>query len=217
MTIIDLIKQMFSATDEQINAFSEAMKTNSIFTTSHENMDVRYPKLKGEHETVTKQYGEAQKLIEEMKKATKDQEGLQGKITTYEGTIQQLQTQLQQEKINSAIKVGLLSEKALDVSYLTYKLKEKLAEDGETLTLDDNGNIKGWSDKLAGLKTQFPTFFEAASGADDDGYQVYDPNKLKKGDGGEQTVTKERFMAMGYEERLALKQKNENAYKQLVK
>ena len=39
----------------------------------------------------------------------------------------------------------------------------KLKEKGE-LALDEDGKIKGWDDKIAALKTQFPTQFEAAKG-----------------------------------------------------
>ena len=99
-------------------------------------------------------------LIADLKKGTKGNEELQGKITTYETQVADLQAELQETKIKSAIKVALLSEKAVDVDYLTFKLNEKLKEKGETLELDENENIKGWDDKLSGLKTQFPTMFE---------------------------------------------------------
>ena len=73
--------------------------------------------------------------------------------------------------MKSAIKVCIkLSEKAVDVDYLTYKLNEKLKEKDEKLELDENDNIKGWNDKISGLKTQFPTMFESAS-AGGDGYK----------------------------------------------
>ena len=103
----------------------------------------------------------ANNLIAELKKGTKGNEELQGKITGYESQVQQLQAELQETKMKSAIKVALLSEKAVDVDYLTFKLNEKLKEKGETLELDENDNIKGWNDKLSGLKTQFPTMFES--------------------------------------------------------
>lgn len=106
----------------------------------------------------------ANNLIAELKKGSKGNEELQGKITQYETTVADLQKQLQETKVKSAIKVALLSEKAVDVDYLTFKLNEKLNEKGETLELDENDNIKGWDDKLSGLKTQFPTMFETASG-----------------------------------------------------
>lgn len=96
-------------------------------------------------------------LIEGLKKSEKGNEALQGKITEYESKMQQLQKQLADTQLDYAIKVGLLEAKALDVDYLTFKLKEK----GE-LALDDNGKVKGWEDKLAALKTQLPTQFETA-------------------------------------------------------
>ena len=214
MNIIEILQQIFSATDEQTNSFSEAMKKNGIYTTSHENMDVRYPKLKGEYDSLNSQYGEANKLIEDMKKSTKGQEALQGKISAYESQVQQLQAELQQTKIDAAIKVGLLSEKAVDVGYLTYLLKEKAAKDGETLTLDDAGEVKGWKEKLEALKTEKPNMFESA-GDNADGYQVYKPNALHKPDKNEQPINKDTFRGMGYEQRLALKEKNPTLYKQL--
>ena len=121
----------------------------------------------------------ANNLIAQLKKDTKGNEDLQGKITGYETQVTDLQAQLQETKIKSAIKVALLSEKAVDVDYLTFKLNEKLKEKGEALELDENDNIKGWDDKLTGLKTQFPTMFESASG---DGYRVHGDGKLPDGD-----------------------------------
>lgn len=124
----------------------------------------------------------ANDLIAQLKKDTKGNEELQGKITQYEQQNVQLQEQLKETKIRSAIKVALLSEKAVDVDYLTYKLNEKLKEKGETLELDENDNIKGWNDKLAGLKTQFPTMFESTS-KDGGGYTRMDDGKLPGSEG----------------------------------
>ena len=106
----------------------------------------------------------ANSLIAELKKGTKGNEELQGKITGYESQVAQLQSQLQETKIKAALKVALLSEKALDIDYLTFKVNEKLKGEGKSLELDENENIKGWDDLLSGLKTQFPTQFEKASG-----------------------------------------------------
>jgi len=105
----------------------------------------------------------ANALIEDLKKGTKGNEELQGKITGYETQVQQLQAQLAETQMESAIKVALLSEKAIDVDYLTYKLNEKLKEDGKTLELDENGNIKDWKSYSDGLKTQFPNMYESSS------------------------------------------------------
>lgn len=202
--------------ENAITGVLDDMKANKLFLSSEENMDIRYGKLKTQHDGVSKQLEEANALIETLKKDTKGQEAAQAKITANEQQVSKLTEELEKTKLDAAIKVGLLAAKAQDVDYLTYKLREKLAHDGETLTLDDNGDIKGWEDRLNGLKTQFPTMFESDEGSGD-GYQIFEPNKLKRGDGGEAAPTRESFRAMSYEERVALKQKNEKLYKQLAK
>ena len=141
----------------------------------------------------------ANDLIAELKKGTKGNEELQGKITGYESQVEQLQAELNETKIKSAIKVALLSEKAVDVDYLTFKLNEKLKENGETLELDENDNIKGWTDKLSGLKTQFPKMFESAGGGK---YKPFGDNRLPDGDN--DTPSEPKTLAE------ALKQKYEN-------
>ncbi len=49
---------------------------------------------------------------------------MQSKINDYEATVENLQKQLAETKLKSAVKVALMSEKAVDVDYLTYKLNE---------------------------------------------------------------------------------------------
>lgn len=215
MTINDILKAA-GVSDDTIQKVLDDMKVNKIFTASEENLDIRYGKLKTQHEGTAKQLEEANGLIEQLKKSTKGQEDAQQKITAYEQQVTQLQQELEKTKLESAIKVELIASGAKDIEYLTFKLNEKLKKDGESLTLDDSGAIKGWDDKLNGLKTQFPTMFETSEG-NDDGYQVFEPNKLKKGDGGDLTPTRETFMAMDYDQRVALKKKNEKLYKQLAK
>lgn len=118
----------------------------------------------------------ANDLIAQLKKSSKGNEEMQGKITDYETEVAQLKQQLQETEIRSAVKVALMSEKAVDVDYLTYKLNEKLKEKGESLELDENGKIKGWDDLSSSLKTQFPKMFDTAS--DDGGYKPLDDGKL---------------------------------------
>ena len=89
MTLEEVLKEQ-NLSDEQITAITGAMKENKIFTASEENLDIRYNKLKEDHAGLTNQHGEATKLIEEMKESSKGNEELQGKITTYEGQVEQL-------------------------------------------------------------------------------------------------------------------------------
>ena len=167
----------------------------------------KYDALQALLDGKTTELDTANGLIAELKKGTKGNEELQGKISTYEGQIQQLQEQLQDTKIKSAIKVALLSEKALDVDYLTFKLESKIKEEGKTLELDDADNIKGWKDLLSGLKTQFPNQFET------EGKKKYLDGRLPPV-GGDGTVTLEQFRKMGVEERSKFKAENETLYNQ---
>lgn len=154
----------------------------------------------------------ANNLIAELKKGTKGNEELQGKITGYETQVADLQTQLQETKINSALKVALMGEKCLDVPYLTFKVQEKLREDGKTLELDENENIKGWNDLISGFKTSLPSHFESGS----NGRKVLGDNRLPGGDDRPKTITKEDFAKMGYNDRLKLKQENEQLFRQFT-
>ncbi len=114
----------------------------------------KYSALETDKGNLAEQLKTAQGLIEELKKETSKDEALQGKIGEYETTIATLQKQLNQEKLDAAVKITLLESNCKDVDYITFKLKEK----GE-LALDDSGKVKGMEDKLAALKTQFPDQF----------------------------------------------------------
>lgn len=212
MNISEILKAKGVA-DDVIASVLEDMKANKIFTASEENLDVRYGKLKTDHESKIQELTEANNLIAELQKTNKGNEDLQGKITDYESRIQKLQNELEETKIDSEINIGLLSAGVNpdDIDYLAYKLKAK----GE-LALDDDGKIKGWEDKLSGLKTQCPRQFES-SGNDGDGYKLYNPNMLNEGDDKNHTPSREEFLGMSYEQRVALKQKNEELYKKLAK
>ena len=204
MTLEEILKSQ-GLSDEQIATITGEMKQNKIFTSTEENLDIRYNKLKGDFDNQGAQLGEANKLIEDLKKASKGNEEMQGKITGYETTISTLQEQLKQVQLDSAIKISLLEAKVSDVDYMTFKLKEK----GE-LELGEDGHIKGIDDKIAALKTQFPTQFETAKG----GLKV-DPLELPKQNGTEPTITKEQFNKMGYDSRVKLKEDNPELYANL--
>lgn len=204
MTIQELLKAQ-GLDDATITKVTNAMKENKIFTSSEENLDIRYGKLKTDSENQASQLKEAQKLIDEMKKSTTGNEDLQKKVTEYETQVENLSKQLSATKVASALKVALLSEKAKDIDYLTFKLKE-----GGEIELDDKEQIKGWSDKIASLKKQFPNQFEVSS------IKKIDPNKLNK-DGKNDTLTRESILKMPYKDRAQLQQDNPEGYKEAMK
>ena len=204
MTLEEILKSQ-GLSDEQVATITGEMKQNKIFTTGEENIDIRYNKLKGDFDNLTAQHGESTKLIEQLKAGTKDSDKLQGLITEHEGTIANLQEQLKQTQLESEIKVALLAAKVTDIDYMTFKLKEK----GE-LELGEDGKIKGIDDKIAGLKTQFPSQFENGKGC-----LKIDPNPLPNPNEPKQSLTKEDFGKMGYQSRVKLKEENPELYNNL--
>lgn len=205
MTLQEILKSQ-GLSEEQITTITGEMKQNKIFTAGEENLDIRYKDLQEKHKSKEKEHLEATALIEQLKKDNAGNDILQGKIKQYESTVAELQAQLEQTKIDSALKVALLEAKVQDVDYLTFKVKEK----GE-LKLDDNGKIKGIDDTIAALKTQFPNQFIA------DLQRQVEPQKLPGNDGNNTPgITVEQFSRMGYQSRLKLKQEQPEIYAQMT-
>lgn len=151
-------------------------------------------------------------LIAELKKTAKGNEALEGKISEYERTIATLQAQNAEIRTKAALKFALMEAKALDIPYMTFNVQEKLRQDGKTLELDENDNIKGWEDMLSALKTQYPAHFETAT----KGREIVGDNKLPESDKRPPVVTKEDFNKMGYNSRVKLKETNPELYSQLT-
>lgn len=169
----------------------------------------KYDSLQALLDGKTTELDTANGLIAELKKGTKGNEDLQGKITGYETQVQQLQAELEKTKLENAIQLALRDAKAVDPDYLAFKLREKYSAD--ELTLDENGKVKGMDDKLAGLKTQFPAQFEGS------GSKKVIENKLPDEQGGGDSVTKDDFSKMSYQERLKLFNENPDTYAELIK
>ena len=178
----ELFKQLVSRINEYNG--NEANKNNKIkianLGTGEYVSKLKYDDISTRLTGKQTELDTANGLIEELKKGTKGNEELQGKIAGYETQVADLQKQLEETKLKSAIKVGLLAEKCTDVDYVTFKLMEKLKEKGETLELDENDGIKGWEDKLSGLKTQLPTQFESQGS----NKKILDDNRLPEGEKG---------------------------------
>ena len=207
MTLQEILKSQ-GLTDDQIKTITGEMKQNKIFTASEENLDIRYSKLKGDHDSLTAQHTEATALIEQLKSGAKDSEALQGKVAEYETKIAQLQKERDEAKLDAAMDRALMKagEKATDFDYLKFQWHKK----GE-ITLDDNGDVKGVDDAVAAMKTQFPGNFETSK----NGIQV-DANPLPKPEVNRPGVTADDFAKMGYQSRLKLKQEQPEVYAQMT-
>jgi hypothetical protein len=207
--------ELFAQVEQAVNAHNgkpenkEAQVKIADLGTGEYVSKAKYSALDAENQTNTSKLTEANNLITQLQKAAKGDETLQGQVTAYQTKVQQLETELQQTKIDSAIKVGLLSENATDVDYLTFKLKEK----GEKIELDEQGNIKDWADKVAALKTQLPGQF-ATKGKG--GYEGFRPIE-KDGQQQQQGMTKAELLKKPYAERMKFYNENPESYKEIMK
>lgn len=147
----------------------------------------------------------ANTLIADLKKGTKGNEELQGKVTAYETQVSQLQEQLKQTQIDSELKVAMLAAgaKADDIDYLMYRLNNT----GEKLELGEDGHIKGIDEKIETLKTQHPSQFDAKTTVKVEPNRLPDPNNTTGG------LTKAELLNKPYAERQKLFEENPEAYK----
>ena len=194
-----LSEELYKQVETALNAYNgdEANKDKQIKLANLGSGEYvgkgKYDALQAQLDGKTTELDTANGLIADLKKGTKGNEELQGKITGYETQVQQLQAELEKTKLDNAIQLALRDAKAVDPDYLAYKLHEKYSAD--ELKLDENGKIAGIDDKLAGLKTQFPTQFESA------GKKKVDPFTLpeEQGGGGNEPNSLEDALKLAYE------------------
>ena len=211
-------EELFAQVAEKINAHNgnEANKENQIKVANLGTGEYvgkgKFDSLQALFDGQKTELDKANGLIAELRKATKGNEEMQGKITAYDAQVAELQKQLAEVKIAGALKVALLAAKAKteDIDYLTYRIQQNLTKDGKALELDDAEQIKGWNDILSGIKTQCPSQFDTAST-----WKV-EPNPLPKSAPGATGVTPEQFAKMGYQSRLELFNKQPEVYAQLA-
>lgn len=169
-------QELFAQVEAKINEHNAAEKDESkhikianLGEGGYVSKD-KHSALETEKNSIQEQLTAAQQLVEDYKKSSKNDEAAQQKITEYENKVTQLTTELEQAKLDSALKIGLLQAKASDVDYLMFKIKQ----DGKELKLDDKGEIKGLDDIISSLKTQLPAQFESDSA----GKKKINENKL---------------------------------------
>ena len=131
-------------------------------------------KLTADLDAKTKEHSEALALIEQLKGENAGNEKLQNSIKDYETKLAALAAENEQLKIDKAVEVALLENKAKasDIDYLMFKLKA----DHKDLAIDENGKVKGIDDIVSGLKTNYANNFESVS------KKAYEPNKLPQGE-----------------------------------
>lgn len=207
MDFQELLKKFVQ--EDKINQLLEEMKGNKFFLASEENLDTRYSKLKEDNESLKGQYNEANKLIEQLKTSNAGNEDLQNKVNTYESKMAQLEAENNQLKIDKAIEVELLANKAKseDLDYLMFKIKQNEKE----IKLDEKGKLTGFDEVLTEIKTSCASNFEVES------KKKVELNNLPNVNESDNAITKEQFEKMGYSSRVKLKEENPEMYNTLSK
>jgi hypothetical protein len=165
---MDLLKtilgdELFNQVTEKINAHNgdEANKDNQLKLANLARGEYvgkgKHDALQAMLDSKTGELDTANQLIADLKKGNKDNEDLQGKISTYETQVADLQKQLLETKIDYAAQLAIRDAGGDEVEFLVWKLKA-LAEG--KLELDDNDKIKGIDDLMTTLKTQSPAHFK---------------------------------------------------------
>lgn len=205
MEFKELLKAQ-SLTDEQINNITAKMKEEKIYTTSLENADERYTKLKGQKADLDEQIKAANTTITELKKNNKDNEALQQTIQDHEATIENLKKESAQKDFNYALDSVLKDNKCKNAKALKALL--------------DLDNIKFNEGKLEGLEGQLTALKES------DGY-LFDTSNPAPGNtggagnhprvgGGSGAVTKADLMKMPYSKRVEFYNNNKEEFNRLM-
>ena len=205
MEFKELLKAQ-SLTDEQINNITAKMKEEKIYTTSLENADERYTKLKGQKADLDEQIKTANATIEDLKKNNKDNEALQKTIHDHETTIENLKKESAQKDFNYALDSALKDNKCKNAKALKALL--------------DLDNIKFNEGKLEGLEGQLNALKES------DGY-LFDTSNPAPGNtggagnhprvgGGTGAVTKADILKMPYSKRVEFYNNNKEEFNRLM-
>lgn len=193
-------------TDEQINNITAKMKEEKIYTTSLENADERYTKLKSQKADLDEQIKTANTTITELKKNNKDNEALQKTIQDHETTIENLKKESAQKDFNYALDSALKDNKCKNAKALKALL--------------DLDNIKFNEGKLEGLEGQLNALKES------DGY-LFDTSNPAPGNtggagnhprvgGGAGAVTKADILKMPYSKRVEFYNNNKEEFNRLM-
>ena len=189
--------------DEQISAITKAMGKEKIYTTTLENAEERYNKLKAQKENLDEQLKTTDETIKDLKKNNVDNEELQKTIKQHEDTIKNLKADSEKKirnlTLDSAINNALTKAKAKHSDLLASKF------DRDKLVINEDGTVTGLDEQLKSFKDTYKDLFEVTLGGSTP------PNP----DGKPTTITKEQFNKMGYLERVKLNQDNPELYNSL--
>lgn len=180
MELSELLKSL-ELSDEMVDRITSEMATNGIYTTSEENIDVRFNKMKSERDQARADLTAKEEEVTTLTATIEERDETIASHADSSTDLEELRTQLEEAnngrtKLERSHKLEALLRKsgATDTEYMTYKLGGV-----DALEVDEEGNFTGIDERLNELKEQHPKYFgveETPVG----GYQVID-NKLPEG------------------------------------
>lgn len=139
--------------DDQIKAITKSMKENKIYTTSEENIDTRYAKLKEKKEDLETQLTSANDTIKNLKALEIDNTKLKDEIAKFETDKANYEKALTEKDFNYALEDALKGSKSKN-----NKLVKALL-DMEKIKYED-GKIVGLDEQLKTIKEENSFLFE---------------------------------------------------------
>ncbi len=109
-------------------------------------------------------------------------------------------------RTEGALKLALVQAGGKDLDYLLYKAR------AEPLTVEADGSVKGVQEVVERFRQTLPEMFPSK---ENNGKRIF-ANRLPEGSR-EETVTRDQFAAMGYEDRLRLKNRQPELYAAMVR
>lgn len=160
MTLTEILKKQ-NLTDDQIKVITDSMKENKIHTTSLENADERYSKMKTKKEDLEGQLKTATSTIDELKKNNKDNETLQTTIKEHEKTIETLkadsETKIKNLIVTNAIKSKLTNAEEDFVEFLESRF------DRDKLIVKEDESIEGLDEQFKTISESNPKMFKSSN------------------------------------------------------
>lgn len=183
MGLKEILKEQ-GLTDDQITKVTEEMGKAKIYTTSLENADERYSKLKSKKEDLDEQVKTANNTIKDLKKNNADNEELQATIRQHEDTIKTLKidsdTKIKNLSLDNAINAALSTAKAKYPDLISGKF------DRSKLVVNEDGTVTGVEEQFKTIQETYKDMFESVDSSEGDkgGNPTYKYNPTDGGNKG---------------------------------
>ena len=194
-------------TDGQISAITTSMSKEKIYTTTLENIEDRYNKLKGQKDDLEGQLKTSNDTIKDLKKNNADNEELQKTIKQHEDTIKtqksEYDSKLRNLTLDGAISNALTKAKAKHSDLLASKI------DRDKLVINEDGTVTGLDEQLKGFKDTYKDMFEVSLGGGTPPNPDNKPTNTK--------ITKEEFLKMDFYKQNQFANDNPEQYSEIMK